>query len=198
MSLPLVLFAAAWLIWCLLHSLLISGPLARGLERFFPRTSRLVYNLIALCTLLPLLVWERQVAASPVYAWPQQLWFLRALLLLWALWLVFAAARAFDMRSFLGIAPLLNTDSHASEQEVLRTEGILAWLRHPWYAAGLILLWLRDQHTYSLVSSILLSGYLLLGAHLEERRLLRRFGASYAAYREQVPMFFPRILCKRR
>jgi len=187
------LFAAAWMGWCLLHSLLIAGPPARGLEKLFPRTHRLVYNLIAFVTLLPLLLWEWQVAADPVYRWPFLLWPLRVLLLAVAVYLVVSAARAFDMLVFLGISGLRSRTGQPAEPEVLRTDGILARLRHPWYAAGLILIWLRDQHLYSLLGSLVLTGYLLVGALLEERRMLRRFGASYAIYREQVPRFFPRI-----
>ena len=39
--------------------------------------------------------------------------------------------------------------------------------------------------------------YLVVGSILEERKLLRELGAVYAAYREQVPRYFPRIVGRR-
>ncbi len=64
-------------------------------------------------------------------------------------------------------------------------------MRHPLYL-GLILLLLavtasaRDVATLAFATS-----YILIGLRFEEAALLRRFGAEYRAYREQVPALLP-------
>jgi len=193
MSPALLLFALAWVSWCLFHSLLISGPPARLLQSLLPRLHRVAYNLLAMVTLFPLLLWEYSADSALLYRWPAHFWPLRWGLFILAVVLVVSAVRAFDMRSFLGIDAFILDQEACEEDAVLCSDGVLAYLRHPWYAAGLILLWLRDQHLYSLVSTVLLNGYLVIGALIEEHRLLQRFGDSYVAYRRRVPMFFPRI-----
>jgi protein-S-isoprenylcysteine O-methyltransferase Ste14 len=44
-----------------------------------------------------------------------------------------------------------------------------------------------------LLLNVLFTGWILLGASLEERDLLADFGDGYANYRESVPMFVPRL-----
>ncbi len=44
-----------------------------------------------------------------------------------------------------------------------------------------------------LLLNVLFTGWILLGAGLEERDLLADFGEDYAHYRESVPMFVPRL-----
>lgn len=112
-----------------------------------------------------------------------------------AFWLLIAAARAFDLREFTGLSALLKRpEKNALNAEVLVTSGVLSVLRHPWYAAGLLLLWLRDQTYHGFISSLVLSIYLLIGSLLEERRLMKRFGQAYEDYRRAVPMFLPAFL----
>jgi len=185
--------AAAWLLWCLLHSLLIAGPLARGLQALLGRGSRLAYNLFALLTLIPVLLLEHRVAGEPLWSWPLWLMPLRLLMLAAALWLLYGGCRAFSLREFSGWSALVRSEPPASTDAPLITDGILSRLRHPWYAAALLLLWVRSQTPATLVSSLVLSAYLVVGAFLEERRLLVRYGAEYARYRDRVPMFIPRL-----
>ncbi len=195
----MALYALAWCIWCLLHSLLIAGPLADTLERCCGRATRLAYNLIAIATLVPLLVWEHTASATPLWTWPFWLWPLRGTMLLVALWLLAAAAKAFSLSDFSGLSRLRQGDRERSRETSasLIRSGVLGRVRHPWYTAGLLLLWIREIDSYALISSSVLSLYLIAGAHIEERRLLERFGEAYAAYRREVPMFVPRFFDRR-
>ena len=79
-----------------------------------------------------------------------------------------------------------------AELPALHTGGILAHVRHPWYGGGLALLWgLPGLTDVSLVTRLILSAYLLIGARLEERKLIGLHGEAYRDYRCRVPMFFP-------
>ena len=44
-----------------------------------------------------------------------------------------------------------------------------------------------------LVLYISMTVYILIGAHFEERKLLREFGEDYARYKENTPMLLPRL-----
>lgn len=75
--------------------------------------------------------------------------------------------------------------------------GPYAWLRHPQYTAGLLLLlgwFLVWGAWYALCVLPLMGGIVYAQAHIEERYILeKRFGEAYAAYRERVGMLLPRL-----
>ncbi|MBK9304711.1 MAG: hypothetical protein IPM94_12755 [bacterium] len=195
-----ILVAAAW---CALHSLLIApGIEARLRRRLGPRAPwyRLTYNLVAAVTLLAALLFFHRAPAAPLWRW-HGLWQLpRAALLAAAVWLAWQGARAHDNAVFLGLRQLRDarTGTTPEPSPRLSTGGVLGLVRHPWYAAGiLLLLAMRDFTTTNVVWRAVFVLYLLLGAWLEERKLLQVFGDDYAAYRRAVPAFLPRLYRRR-
>jgi protein-S-isoprenylcysteine O-methyltransferase Ste14 len=196
---PPVALGCAWLLWCGVHSLLAHPMVKDCLQRRLGRWQgyyRLLYNLLAMATLLPVGSIYLKASGPVLVAWPAWLaplpWVMRGL----ALWLLLAGARAYGMRRFLGLEPLVHRPSQRTEAgEPLVVTGILQYLRHPWYLAGWLLLWGRDLAARDLVTAVLLSGYLYLGCVLEERRLVAEFGDRYRLYQRAVPRFLPR--CRR-
>jgi protein-S-isoprenylcysteine O-methyltransferase Ste14 len=97
----------------------------------------------------------------------------------------------FDTAAFLGLRQAW-TAGQEGEPDQLSVEGAYRYVRHPLMAGMLMLLWLHPVMTPTLA---LLSGgltlYIAVGTYLEERDLLRRFGAAYAAYRQRVPALIP-------
>ena len=188
---PLLILALLWLLWCAGHSLLAATAVKerlRSLCPLAPACYRLTYNLLALLSLAPILWWEARIGGGKVLIWAG-LWEVPRLLF-WgvALGLAWGGARSYGFWSFLGL------DCRRQVQEnppSLRRDGVLAWTRHPWYLAGLLILWGRDLSPAQLVTAGLLSLYLILGAFWEERRLRAFFGEVYEEYRRQVPMFIP-------
>lgn len=70
--------------------------------------------------------------------------------------------------------------------------GLYAWVRHPIYTAGLIFLWLTPILTSNLLAmNIGLTLYILIGAWLEERKMVAEFGEAYREYQRRVPMLIP-------
>lgn len=184
----------AILIYGVIHSFLASlwakarvkndlGPLAQ-------RGYRLAYNLFAGVTLLPLLALPGLLPDRGLYHIPFP----------WVLLSIFfqvAAAAALGVGllqtglwSFLGIQQLLG--SIENEPPVLVVHGLYRWVRHPLYTAGLVFIWLIPVMTFNLLAfNIGLSGYILVGAIFEERKLLREYGPAYAEYRARTPMLVP-------
>jgi len=187
--------AIAWVLWCFLHSALIARPVTGRLRLALgPRYHRyrLFYNLFALVTLAPLVICWKALHGTPVFTWEGLLIPLRWALLAASAWLFHAGARVYDMRQFLGL-PGTATGAALSGDGTISDRGILGRTRHPWYLAGLLVLWSfpREIDAATLVTNLLLSTYLVLGTLLEERKLAAEFGCEYAQYRKRVPMLVP-------
>lgn len=185
-----VLLASIWITYCIIHSLLADDRVKeRVRERTGPhfRYYRLAYNFLSLVLLIPPLAVERTLDSllfdpSPLITVFRGILFLSSVALFWA------GARSYDMGEFLGISQARGE----REKPALKRDGVLSLVRHPWYLGGLLFLWSRRLTEGTVVTNAVLSVYLVVGAHLEERKLLRAFGAEYERYREEVPMLIPR------
>ncbi|WP_291317688.1 NnrU family protein [Desulfuromonas sp.] len=191
----LALLALLWCIWCALHSLLASPRVKARLGRLLGRREglyRLCYNLFALATLIPLGLWSLSLQGRNLLSWSWPFTIVQAILWGAAAVLFWGGARAYPVREFLGLGNQrsLGAGARASENR-LEKAGVLRMVRHPWYLAGLILLWARDLDPAALVTSVVFSLYLVIGAHLEEKRLVDEFGEEYRIYQREVPMFIP-------
>ena len=92
--------------------------------------------------------------------------------------------------SFLGIKQLFMLPQVPQTELVVR--GLYHWVRHPLYMAGLIFIWFTPVMTHNtLAMTVGLSIYLILGAFVEERKLIREYGATYLRYQEHTPMMIP-------
>lgn len=177
-----------------LHSLLASRR-AKDLARraFGPaadRGYRLVYNIVATVTLLPVLAVPALDPGPVLYRIP---WPWRGLTLAGqglALLLLLLALRQTDTAAFLGLRQLADPEPPPSR---LVVGGLYRWVRHPLYSAAMLFLWLTPVMTASLLALNLgLTVYFYIGSLFEERKLLAEFGPAYAEYRRQVPRFLPR------
>ena len=75
--------------------------------------------------------------------------------------------------------------------------GPYAWVRHPQYTAGLVMLlgwFIFWGSLYALGMLPLMAGIIYVQAHIEEKYVLEKlFGEAYIAYRERVGMLLPRL-----
>jgi methanethiol S-methyltransferase len=110
-----------------------------------------------------------------------------------ALALFYSTFRHIGLLDFLGFTALGIGRRSAVSLQTLVTTGIYGEIRHPQSLAGLLLLWARDLTDTDIVINAVLSLYLIIGARIEDKRLLKEFGEEYARYREKVPAFVPRI-----
>jgi len=73
-----------------------------------------------------------------------------------------------------------------------RTPWFYKWVRHPLYLGFIIAFWATPTMTVGhLVFALGMLGYVLAAIQLEERDLVREYGAQYVAYRERVPALVP-------
>jgi protein-S-isoprenylcysteine O-methyltransferase Ste14 len=113
-------------------------------------------------------------------------YFLGWILMIWATSLIdhlelFGLRQAWH--AFRGLPP--------GREPGFRTPAAYRYLRHPIYMGWLVVLWSAPVMTIShLLVAVGLTGYIVLGAKLEERDLDRRL-PYYEQYRRKVPMLLP-------
>jgi protein-S-isoprenylcysteine O-methyltransferase Ste14 len=190
----LVLLTGAWIAYFALHSALASLAVKSCVARRWPAlypAYRLAYNALAVLLLaLPgtlLVTWDGPL----LWAWRGP----------WA-WLAGLAAgvaiggfawslAAYDSGEFIGLRQWRRREGRVEDQETLHLSPLHRHVRHPWYACALLLIWTRDMDAAWLLSAVLASGYFMLGAWLEERKLICYHGPAYRAYRDAVPGLCP-------
>jgi protein-S-isoprenylcysteine O-methyltransferase Ste14 len=175
-------------------SLTVTGYLRRKLGAYF-RFYRLFYNVVALTTLLPVLLYSQMLKGPVIYRWQGSMTFVQILFLAVAVALLIAGSLKYDMHHFIGIRQIRSGKSPAaiSKSGEIDTSGILNVTRHPWYLGAIVFLWVgyRELYVSTLVVNVLLTVYLIVGTVLEERKLIIEFGESYRNYMRRVSMLFP-------
>jgi methanethiol S-methyltransferase len=193
--LQLGITALIWAGWCVIHSLLNSeGLIGKALP---PGNSirpyyRIVYSLFAAITLM-LVYWiAPRENDMPLWEWHGPLAVVQGAIWVVALVMAYLSFRLISIWDFLGFTALGTARNRRESPGQLMTSGIYGETRNPQFLAGLLLLWARDLTPTGLVINIILSFYLLIGARIEEKRLVRKFGGDYRKYMSRVPRFIPR------
>ncbi len=183
-----------FVVYAMLHSLLASLAVKNGARRLFgpgsERWFRLIYNLIALITFLPIFPMIALLPAETLYIVPSPWrWLMLGGQILALLGLGVSFLQT-GVLHFLGLAQLLA--QQPGESGSLNVGGFYAWMRHPLYTFSLLFLWLTPAMTTNLLTAYLLfTLYFYLGSIFEERRLLAEFGDTYRDYQRRVPRLIP-------
>jgi len=190
----LIWLALGWVAYATLHSLLASLRCKAWVTRRWPGFVpyyRLGFNLQSVILVLPLIWATWAIPGDWLWRWTGiGAWIANGLALaaLAGFWL---SAGAYDLGEFLGFTPLRERRRDAVEHDGLRISPLHRFVRHPWYALCLVLIWTRDMNAPLLVSALAITLYFAIGSRLEERKLETRFGAAYREYRQRVPGLIP-------
>ena len=182
------------LLYGVVHSVLATFKVKDMTRRYLgisaDRTYRLFYNLIALLTYLPILALMAILPDERLYSIPFPWVLLTTVIQGLAIIILFLGLLQTGLWSFLGIKQLFILPQEPQTELVVH--GLYRWVRHPLYMAGLLFIWFSPVMTYNtLAMTVGLSVYLILGAFVEERKLIREYGVSYLHYQEQTPMMVP-------
>jgi protein-S-isoprenylcysteine O-methyltransferase Ste14 len=190
----LALLAILWLAYFALHSVLAAlGPkqwIAGHRANWMPYY-RLAFNIQAVILVLPIL-WLTLFAETPVvWQWQGGLRWLMDGVALGAVAGLLFSSTGYDMQEFLGLRQIRDKEQRVEDQETLHIGPFHRYVRHPWYSLSLVLIWTRGMDQAMLLSACLITLYFIIGSRLEEQKLLRYHGESYARYRAAVPGLIP-------
>jgi protein-S-isoprenylcysteine O-methyltransferase Ste14 len=190
----LLIFLAMGL-YGLVHSLLASRRAKDFAELFMGQSGfrwyRISYNIFAFISLLPVLALAIILPDSPIYevTFP---WDIPLLLLqLAGACFSFAAAMQTGLGTLSGISQL-EKKSPSAEKSRLTTSGLYRYVRHPIYTGAILFLWTSPQLTWNaLALKAAFTLYFIIGAMVEETKLVEEFGDEYRGYRMKTPMLIP-------
>jgi protein-S-isoprenylcysteine O-methyltransferase Ste14 len=191
MSIVVLLFAIA--LWAVVHSWLASMRVKDWARRKFGegamRGYRLVYNLLAVLTFFPIVLLMAVLPDLQLYILTGIWSGLAYLGMFVALILLAVGFLQTGPLSFVGLQQLFEGEPGPSK---LVTSGLYRRVRHPLYSAGLLFIWLTPVMSLNkLVVFAAATVYIFVGAHFEERKLVREFGLDYIAYQQSTPMIIP-------
>lgn len=185
---------SAWMLYGLLHSFTASLGLKHRVAKRWPQHMplyRLMFNLLAGITLVPPLLLIYLWREPYLWQWSGIGWFIANGLALLALAGFVWSLRYYDGSEFLGLRQWRERERRVEDQERFYISPLHRFVRHPWYFLGLVIIWTRDMDTVFLLSSLMMSGYFIIGSRLEEAKLLVYHGERYRTYRDRVPALFP-------
>lgn len=183
-----------WLLYGALHSFTASLWLKRRVARRWPACMplyRLTFNLLSVVTLIPPLLLIYLWHGDYLWQWTGIGWWIANGLALAALAGFAWSMRYYDGGEFSGLRQWRERVVRVEDQEHFHISPLHRFVRHPWYALGLVILWTRDMDGVLLLSSLMMTGYFVLGLSLEERKLLIYHGDLYRRYRQRVPALVP-------
>jgi protein-S-isoprenylcysteine O-methyltransferase Ste14 len=182
---------------CLAFFLQHSGMVRRGfrdrISGTVPRQyHRAVYSIASGVVLTVLVIlWQPSETHVVVLAGPFRLAAYAGVLIAVAvfIWGAFAL-RSVDLFGLAAIMAHLRGRAEAKSEFVIR--GPYRWVRHPWYAAAIVLICSCVDFTADrLLFNALWTGWICVGAKLEEKDFAAELGGVYDQYRRQVPMLIP-------
>ncbi len=194
---PPIVSALLWIGWCFLHSLLISHWWLRQCHRVFGDRAvaglyRVIFNTISLITLLPVVFYQFSVKQIVLFDWSGWWLGLKIVLYCYAFFMFEAGLKRYDLSFFMGIKQLRAFVARREVPAAVFTTNSQGGVRHPWYSAGIALVWAFGTITdTSLASKIVISSYFIIGTLLEERKLHQDIGKPYEDYCRKMPMLFP-------
>jgi protein-S-isoprenylcysteine O-methyltransferase Ste14 len=139
------------------------------------------------------LVYTYYLSGEPIVSWQGPWRVVPILLGSAALFFLVAGALRYDLRQFLGLRQLEDEKacSVLTDDCTLDTDGVLSVVRHPWYSAGILVVWARPLDLAAILTNLVVSAYFVVGAMQEERKLKVQFGRQYADYQQRVSMLLP-------
>jgi len=187
-----IILVILWLLFGILHSLLAANWWKRGVQRWLGKNYKYYhfsYSVFAAVSLIGILVFQGYLDSLLLYMAPVWVKLLLCLPLLIGLLTMGALIRKYFF-ALSGISIFYKEQAPV----VLELGGLHRYVRHPLYSGTLLFIWsLFFMYPYlkNLLACIVITGYTVLGAMLEEKKLVAQFGEKYVAYKRRVPMLMP-------
>lgn len=187
-----MILVVLWLLFGVLHSVLAAnwwkGLMQRRLGAGF-KYYHFAYSVFALLTLSGILVFQFNMESRLLYVAPFWVNLLLCLPVVAGLVIMAIVIKKYFF-SLSGISVFYKQQAPV----VLEQDGLHRYVRHPLYFGTLLFIWALFfvfPYLNNLLACIVITGYTILGARLEEKKLVVQFGEQYVLYKRQVPMIIP-------
>jgi protein-S-isoprenylcysteine O-methyltransferase Ste14 len=193
------------LVFAFVHSLFVADAVKDLYRRILGETFvrafyRLAYTFFSVLTTLAAIYLITRVPDVHIYGPPWWLrWPMHAVQLLGVL-IAMSAFRFFDALEFMGIRQAWRYvrkaepegDIEGIRQSGLIRSGVYGVVRNPMYLGAILVFTFNPYVTRTwLTVGVLADLYLVFGALMEQKRLVRRFGSEYFDYMKEVPLLIP-------
>ncbi|OQP63021.1 methyltransferase family protein [Niastella populi] len=187
-----MILVVLWLLFGFLHSLLAANWWKRIMQRRLGagfKYYHFAYSVFAALTLIGILVFQITMESRLLYVAPVWVNLLLCLPVLAGLAIMVVVIRKYFF-SLSGISVFYKQQAPV----VLEQGGLHRYVRHPLYFGTLLFIWalfLVFPYLNNLLACCVITLYTVLGARLEEKKLVTQFGEQYVLYKQRVPMIFP-------
>lgn len=184
---------AGWIAYGVMHSAMASFQVKEWAAAHFPKAMpfyRILFNFISAIGLIPILYLTLASPPIVLWSWNGALSWIATASGVVAIAGIVWSFRYYDISEFIGLKQL-SDKSPTPDIGAFQLSPLHRFVRHPWYALALLIIWTRDMHLLLLISSIMATAYFIIGSRFEERKLRALYGETYASYCEKVPALFP-------
>lgn len=184
-----------WILYCAWHSFFAArsvkiyiSKIAGSSFRFY----RLGYSLFAALTLV-LLLWY-QFSMQSIWLYSSLLPRYASIILVIPGLLIMMVCMRKYFYDLSGVQALEKNKLPATP--TLRQDGLHKYVRHPLYFGTLVFVWglfLLFPLLNNLIADAVITVYVIIGIHLEEKKLLLEYGEEYRQYSGRVPRLIPKL-----
>ncbi|MCI0713963.1 MAG: hypothetical protein L0154_27650 [Chloroflexi bacterium] len=164
-------------------------------ERVYQGLYRLLFNIAATLTLIPVLYYGVREPGAVVWRADGAIAVIFILIQLVGLIGLSVSLLQIDGMRFLGVRQLvawLNGDPLPLPDEPMQTGGVYGLVRHPLYLFSLMAIWPSPIMTTTWLGfNVGATLYFIIGSLFEEQKLREDFGEQYADYQNKVPWMIP-------
>ncbi|HYF30544.1 MAG TPA: isoprenylcysteine carboxylmethyltransferase family protein [Chitinophagaceae bacterium] len=186
------ILALAWILYCVLHSVLAAGSVKAVMGKWLGKNARYYrfgYTLLAFVGFVGILLYQVSIESPLLFDPPA--------VVLWAGIALAAIGSALVMLNILKYFMQLSGVrwlTHENPSARLERGGFHRYVRHPLYFSTFLFiwsLWLVYPYLSLLIANVIITVYTLIGIGFEEKKLLIEFGEEYEDYRKSVPKIIP-------
>jgi protein-S-isoprenylcysteine O-methyltransferase Ste14 len=193
--------------WWILFSLLIYGVIHSLLAalktkelvqawlgiNYYRRFYRLFFSSAAAVLFVPVLMLVALLPDQLIYRIPAPWIWLTVIIQVLAVVLMVHSVMMTGAGRFLGLAQAIDPDQ-AEKPLPLVKRGMYRLVRHPIYTCTFLLIWLMPLMSWNILAlNIGVTAYMLIGARIEEQKLLLEFGDAYDQFRKDTAFIIPWI-----